>query len=48
MKNLECVICGRPIVRRKTKRRFCTVCLERKARMKMKRERLKISGRDDY
>ena len=41
MKNLKCVICGRDISRKKTKRRLCVVCLENKERFKIRRGMLK-------
>lgn len=40
MKNLKCVICGRDIKRKKTKRRFCIHCLEKKARQQHARKML--------
>ncbi len=40
MENLKCVICGRDIKRRKAKRRFCIVCLQKRAARNMKIARL--------
>ena len=41
MKNLRCAICGRDIKRKKAKRRFCIVCLEKKARQQFKKKMLR-------